>query len=147
MPASSSSARTPQATERVARVAFGLPRSRRRKLSIVHKANVLRLTTGLFRTVCQEVAQEYPDVAVDDFHIDAMTVHLVRRAQDFDVIVLFEWLGPRHGDEKASTDARIIEKAVADAIAAGTATRDLGGSASTTEFTAAVIKAIGAGRS
>lgn len=200
---------TRQATERVARVAFGLARSRRRKLTIVHKANVLKLTTGLFRTVCQEVAADYPDVAVDDFHIDAMTVHLVRRAQDFDVIVtenmfgdilsdlageisgslgtapslnasattamaqashgsapdiagrnianpvamilsgamLFEWLGARHGDEKAGTVARIIEKAVAEAIAAGTATRDLGGSASTTEFTAAVIKAIGAGRS
>lgn len=135
-----------------------------------------------------------------------MTVHLVRRAQDFDVIVtenmfgdilsdlageisgslgtapsinssattamaqashgsapdiagqnvanpvamilsgamLFEWLGAKHGDEKLAAVAKIIEKGVADAIAAGTSTRDLGGSASTTEFTAAVIKAIGA---
>ena len=48
------------------------------KLTIVHKANVLKLTTGLFRDVCREVAEDYPDVAVDDFHIDAMTVHLVR---------------------------------------------------------------------
>jgi 3-isopropylmalate dehydrogenase len=78
---------TRQATERVARVAFDLARSRRRKLTIVHKANVLKLTTGLFRTVCREVARECPDAAVDDFHIDAMTVHLVCRAQDFDVIV------------------------------------------------------------
>ncbi|BBC29836.1 3-isopropylmalate dehydrogenase [Streptomyces graminofaciens] len=198
---------TREATERVARVAFELARSRRRKLTIVHKANVLKLTTGLFRTVCQEVAQEYPDVTVDDFHIDAMTVHLVRRAQDFDVIVtenmfgdilsdlageisgslgtapsinasattamaqashgsapdiarrnianpvamilsgamLFEWLGARHGDEATARAAKIIEKGVAETIASGTSTRDLGGSASTTEFTAAVIKAITAG--
>ncbi|MEV8293083.1 isocitrate/isopropylmalate dehydrogenase family protein [Streptomyces rochei] len=199
---------TREATERVARVAFDLARSRRKKLTIVHKANVLKLTTGLFRTVCQEVAKDYPDVAVDDFHIDAMTVHLVRRAQDFDVIVtenmfgdilsdlageisgslgtapsinssattamaqashgsapdiagqnvanpvamilsgamLFEWLGAKHGDEKLAAVAKLIEQGVADAIAAGTSTRDLGGSASTTEFTAAVIKAIGTAR-
>ena len=45
----------------------------------MHKANVLKLTTGLFRDVCREVAQDYPDITLDDFHIDAMTVHLVRR--------------------------------------------------------------------
>ncbi|MEV0523943.1 isocitrate/isopropylmalate dehydrogenase family protein [Streptomyces sp. NPDC050439] len=198
---------TREATERVARVAFDLARSRRKKLTIVHKANVLKLTTGLFRTVCQEVAEEYPDVAVDDFHIDAMTVHLVRRAQDFDVIVtenmfgdilsdlageisgslgtapsinasadramaqashgsapdiagqnianpvamilsgamLFEWLSARHEDPALAQVAKTIEAGVAQAIAAGTSTRDLGGSASTTEFTATVIKAIEAG--
>ncbi|MEU1306465.1 isocitrate/isopropylmalate dehydrogenase family protein [Streptomyces shenzhenensis] len=198
---------TRQATERVARVAFDLARSRRKKLTIVHKANVLKLTTGLFRTVCQDVARDYPDVRVDDFHIDAMTVHLVRRAQDFDVIVtenmfgdilsdlageisgslgtapsinssattamaqashgsapdiagqnianpvamilsgamLFEWLGARHGDPALANTAKIIESGVADTIAAGISTRDLGGSATTTEFTAAVVKAITAG--
>ncbi|WP_262698277.1 MULTISPECIES: isocitrate/isopropylmalate dehydrogenase family protein [Streptomyces] len=201
---------TRAATERVARVAFELARSRRKKLTIVHKANVLKLTTGLFRTVCQEVAQEYPDVVVDDFHIDAMTVHLVRRAQDFDVIVtenmfgdilsdlageisgslgtapsinasattamaqashgsapdiagrnlanpvamilsgamLFEWLGARHGDAALTATAAVIQRAVADTIAAGVSTRDLGGTASTTEFTTAVSKAVhdGAGQ-
>ncbi|GAA2324106.1 isocitrate/isopropylmalate dehydrogenase family protein [Streptomyces kunmingensis] len=198
---------TREATERVARVAFDLARSRRKKLTIVHKANVLKLTTGLFRTVCQEVAKEYPDVAVDDFHIDAMTVHLVRRAQDFDVIVtenmfgdilsdlageisgslgtapsinasadramaqashgsapdidgqdianpvamilsgamLFEWLAARHDDPAPAKAAKIIEAGVARTIASGTSTRDLGGSATTTEFTTAVIKAIEAG--
>ncbi|WP_063726678.1 isocitrate/isopropylmalate dehydrogenase family protein [Streptomyces sp. RTd22] len=198
---------TREATERVARVAFDLARSRRKKVTIVHKANVLKLTTGLFRTVCQEVAQDYPDVTVDDFHIDAMTVHLVRRAQDFDVIVtenmfgdilsdlageisgslgtapsinasadramaqashgsapdiagrnaanpvamilsgamLFEWLAARHEDPAAARLAKIVEAGVAEAIASGTSTRDLGGSASTTEFTAAVVKAIEAG--
>jgi 3-isopropylmalate dehydrogenase len=73
--------------ERIARVAFDLARRRRRRLTIVHKANVLQLSSGLFREICREVAADYPDVEVDDFHIDAMSVHLVRRAADFDVIV------------------------------------------------------------
>lgn len=54
---------------------------------------MLKLTTGMFRDVCREVAARYPDVAVDDFHIDAMTVHLVRRADDFDVIVTENMFG------------------------------------------------------
>jgi 3-isopropylmalate dehydrogenase len=73
--------------ERIAVAAFELARRRRKRLTIVHKANVLRLSMGLFRDVCREVGERYPDVAVDDFHIDAMTVHLVRRGGDFDVVV------------------------------------------------------------
>ncbi|WP_225634613.1 isocitrate/isopropylmalate dehydrogenase family protein [Streptomyces solaniscabiei] len=200
---------TREATERIARLAFDLARSRRKKLTIVHKANVLKVTTGLFRTVCQEVGAEYPDVSVDGFHIDAMTAHLVNRAQDFDVIVtenmfgdilsdlagaitgslgtapaintsadramaqashgsapdiagqnlanpaamilsgamLFEWLAARHDDPALAKVAEAIEGGVAQTIAAGTSTRDLGGSATTTEFTAAVVKAIEAGTS
>jgi hypothetical protein len=66
-------------SERIAVAAFELARRRRKRLTIVHKANVLRLSMGLFRDVCREVGARYPDVVVDDFHIDAMTVHLVRR--------------------------------------------------------------------
>ncbi|MBE1536947.1 isocitrate/isopropylmalate dehydrogenase family protein [Actinomadura algeriensis] len=84
---------TRPAVERIAREAFELARRRRRKVTIVHKANVLRLTTGLFRDVCLEVAADYPDVTVDDFHIDAMTVHLVRRADEFDVVVTENMFG------------------------------------------------------
>ncbi|MEV6030615.1 isocitrate/isopropylmalate dehydrogenase family protein [Nonomuraea sp. NPDC052116] len=84
---------TRPAVERIAVEAFELASRRRGKLTIVHKANVLKLTTGMFRDVCREVAARYPDVAVDDFHIDAMTVHLVRRANDFDVIVTENMFG------------------------------------------------------
>jgi 3-isopropylmalate dehydrogenase len=84
---------TRPAVERIAREAFQLASRRSKKLTIVHKANVLKLTTGLFRDVCREVAAEYPDVTVDDFHIDAMTVHLVRRADEFDVIVTENMFG------------------------------------------------------
>ncbi|WP_222871719.1 isocitrate/isopropylmalate dehydrogenase family protein [Nonomuraea sp. PA05] len=84
---------TRPAVERIAVEAFELASRRRGKVTIVHKANVLKLTTGLFRDVCREVAARYPQVAVDDFHIDAMTVHLVRRANDFDVIVTENMFG------------------------------------------------------
>jgi 3-isopropylmalate dehydrogenase len=84
---------TRAAVERIAKVAFHLARARRGKLTIVHKANVLRLTTGLFRDVCREIAADYPDVEVDDYHIDAMTVHLVRSANKFDVIVTENMFG------------------------------------------------------
>jgi 3-isopropylmalate dehydrogenase len=79
--------------ERVAVTAFELARRRRKRVTIVHKANVLRLSMGLFRDVCRDVGERYPDVAVDDFHIDAMTVHLVRRGGDFDVVVAENMFG------------------------------------------------------
>ncbi len=84
---------TRKGCERIAREAFELASRRRKHLTIVHKANVLKLTTGMFRDVCKEIAAEYPDVEVDDFHIDAFTVHLVRRAEDFDVIVTENMFG------------------------------------------------------
>lgn len=84
---------TRKATERIAHEAFRLARRRDNRVTIVHKANVLKMTTGLFLDVCREVGEGYPEVAVDDFHIDAMTVHLVRRAQDFDVIVTENMFG------------------------------------------------------
>jgi 3-isopropylmalate dehydrogenase len=59
----------------------------------VHKANVLRTTTGLFLEICREVAADYPQLEVDDFHIDAMTVHLVRHGADFDVLVTENMFG------------------------------------------------------
>jgi 3-isopropylmalate dehydrogenase len=84
---------TRSACERIAREAFEWASRRRKRVTIVHKANVLKMTTGLFRDVCREVAKGYPDVTVDDYHIDAMTVHLVRRANEFDVLVTENMFG------------------------------------------------------
>jgi 3-isopropylmalate dehydrogenase len=195
---------TRPAVERIAREAFELATRRGKKLTIVHKANVLKMTTGMFRDVCREVAQDYPDVTVDDFHIDAMTVHLVRRADRFDVIVtenmfgdilsdlageiagslgiapsinssdthamaqashgsapdiagqdaanpiamilstamLLDWLAGKHDDDRLADAADRIERAVEDTVAAGTATRDMGGTASCSGFAAAVVDAV-----
>ncbi|MGV9672331.1 isocitrate/isopropylmalate dehydrogenase family protein [Gordonia sp. NPDC003504] len=78
---------TRAATERIARQACELATERSGRLTIVHKANVLTMTTGLFRDVCREVAAGYPDLTVTDAHVDAMAALLVRRPGDFDVIV------------------------------------------------------------
>ncbi|RZU19196.1 3-isopropylmalate dehydrogenase [Kribbella rubisoli] len=84
---------TRPAIERIARQACELALRRSRHLTIVHKANVLRTTTGFFLEICREVAADYPQLEVDDFHIDAMTVHLVRHGADFDVLVTENMFG------------------------------------------------------
>lgn len=199
---------TREATERIAHEAFKLAMTRRKKVTIVHKANVIKFAFELFRDVCYEVGKKhYPEVEVNDFHIDAMTAHLVRRAEAFDVIVtenlfgdilsdlagelvgslglspslntngtqamaqaahgsapdiagqnvanptsmllstvmLLQWLAAHHNDDNLDEIAKVMEDAVLQTIAEGPTTRDLGGSASTTEFTEAVIKRINQG--
>ena len=84
---------TQRAAERIAHRAFQLAQSRRKHVTIVHKANVIRLGTGLFLETCCEVAGQYPEVRVDDYHVDAMAAHLVRRSPDFDVIVTTNMFG------------------------------------------------------
>ena len=195
------------AIARIAHVACELAMKRRQHLTIVHKANVLRLTTGMFRDVCREVASGYPGLRIDDFNVDAMTTHLLRRPMDFDVIVadnmfgdilsdltgqlvgslgiapslntshvkamaqavhggapdiagqnvanpiaiirstcmLLEWLAGKLGDVALTEAATVISRGVEQTVLAGIATPDLGGSASTTGFTEAVIGYIGAG--
>lgn len=78
---------TRQASERIAERAFEAARARRGHVTVVHKANVLKLTTGLFRDACYQVARRFPDVTVDQQHVDAMAALLVRRPADFDVLV------------------------------------------------------------
>jgi 3-isopropylmalate dehydrogenase len=84
---------TRPASERIARTAFTLARQRRRHVAVVHKANVLKLTTGLFLETARAVGREFPDVAVEDYHIDAVAAHLVRRGGDFDVILATNMFG------------------------------------------------------
>lgn len=192
---------TRQASERIARTAFTLARQRRRKVAIVHKANVIRRAYGLFLEVCRGVGREFPEVAVEDYHIDAMTAHLVRRGADFDVILttnmfgdilsdltgelagslglapsinagtgramaqashgsapdiagqgianpvgmilsaamLLSWLAGERSDASAGDAAQVIERAVAATLLGGPRTPDLGGTASTSEFTAGIL--------
>lgn len=80
-------------SERIARVAFELARTRHKHVTIVHKANVLKVTDGLFIEECRKVAQEFPDVSVDDVIVDAMMAHVVRHPQRFDVIVTTNMYG------------------------------------------------------
>lgn len=84
---------TRRCCERIARAAFELAARRGRHVSIVHKANVLRIADGMFIDICQEVGREFPDVAVDDFIVDAMMAHVVRNPKRFDVIVTTNMFG------------------------------------------------------
>jgi 3-isopropylmalate dehydrogenase len=80
-------------SERIARTAFEMAMTRRRHVTIVHKANVLKVTDGLFIEACRNVAQEFPSVLVDDVIVDAMMAHVVRNPQRFDVIVTTNMYG------------------------------------------------------
>jgi len=84
---------TAHASRRIARAACDLAEKRRKKLTIVSKANVLKLSDGLFLREAQSVAAEYPDVAVEHILVDAMASHLVRSAQVFDVVVTTNMFG------------------------------------------------------
>ncbi|MDP2729278.1 MAG: isocitrate/isopropylmalate dehydrogenase family protein [Dehalococcoidales bacterium] len=76
-------------TERIARFAFEYARANgRRKVTAVHKANIMKFTDGLFLDVSREVARSYPDIEFEDRIIDELCAQLVQRPQQFDVLVL-----------------------------------------------------------
>jgi len=70
-----------------------------KKVTVVHKANVLRLTSGLFRRVALEVAQEYPDIPVEDMLVDTCAMELIRAPEQFGVIVTTNLFGDILSDE------------------------------------------------
>jgi 3-isopropylmalate dehydrogenase len=79
--------------ERIARSAFELAMTRNRHVTLVHKANVLKIGDGMFLDICHQVGKEFPEVQVDDFIVDAMMAHAVRAPQRFDVIVTTNMFG------------------------------------------------------
>ena len=79
---------TAKASRRIAEVAFELAAARpARKVTAIHKANVLRMSDGLFLDTVRDVAQSFPTVAYDELLVDAAAAHLVRDPGQFDVIV------------------------------------------------------------
>lgn len=78
---------TRRACMRICRRAFELATTRRRKVTVVHKANVLRMGDGLFLECARAVAADFPEVELDDVLVDAMCAHLVRSPDRFDVVV------------------------------------------------------------
>ncbi|NJN67490.1 MAG: isocitrate/isopropylmalate dehydrogenase family protein [Chloroflexaceae bacterium] len=96
---------TRRGSERIARTAFELARERatrlgprksesgQRKVTIVHKANILRLTDGLFREVALEVARDYPEIAVEELLVDTAAMHLAQSPERFGVIVTTNLFG------------------------------------------------------
>lgn len=195
---------TRNGARRIAETAFRLARSRRRLVAVVHKHNVFRMAYGLFLEEARAVAANYPDVTVEEYIVDAMAAHLLRRPGHFDVILttnmmgdilsdmtaeltgslglaaglnagdshamaqaahgsapdiagkgvanptgmmlstaqLLRWLADRHEDPRALRAGERIEAAVAAALEAGVRTRDLGGTAGTEEYAAAVAERV-----
>ena len=78
---------------RIAEAAFALASRRRQKVTAVHKANVLRISDGLFLECVREVASRFPAVAYEERIIDAMAALLVRDASAFDVVVTTNMFG------------------------------------------------------
>ena len=83
---------------RVAHLGFQLARGRRKKLTSLDKANVLA-SSRLWREVVTEVAPQYPDVQLEHVLVDAMTMHLIRRPKDFDVVIADNMFGDIITDE------------------------------------------------
>ena len=185
---------TKGASERIARTALQEAQKRRKELAVVHKANVLPLTTGLFLESAMTVAKDFPEVRAYDIIVDAAAMKLVRDPESFDVLVTTNLFGdilsdlmaglvgglglapsanlgeqhaifePVHGSApdiagkgianpaamfltaammlahlgEGETAAK-IDRAVDTVLAEGPRTADLGGKATTDEFTDAVI--------
>jgi len=187
---------TEKASTRIARFAFDYARrENRKKVTAIHKANIMKLSDGLFLDCFRKVAVEYPDIAADDKIVDNACMQLVMRPQQFDVLLLENLYGDiisdlaaglvgglgvvpganigelgavfeavhgsapdiagknianptallqtaimmlRHLGERAAAD--LIERATIHTLAnKKVRTRDLGGTASTTEYTEAIV--------
>ncbi|MEM1725586.1 MAG: isocitrate/isopropylmalate dehydrogenase family protein, partial [Candidatus Bathyarchaeia archaeon] len=94
---------TRRGSERIARKAFEIARRRnkKKKVTAIHKANVMRLTCGLFANVCREVAKNYPDITFEEQYVDAAAMRLIKSPQEFDVIVTTNMFGDILSDEAA----------------------------------------------
>ena len=92
---------TVQGSRRIAESAFDLAGRRCNKVTVVHKANVLKVSDGLFRDTVREVAKSHPEVELDEVLIDAMAALLVRTPEAFDVVLTTNMFGDILSDEAA----------------------------------------------
>ena len=91
---------TRKGSERILRKAFDLARqTKRRTVHVVHKANVLRQTCGLFRSLAFEVAREYPEITMHEMLVDTCAMELIRAPEQFEVIVTTNLFGDILSDE------------------------------------------------
>ena len=84
---------TRHGVERIVRFAFDVAQNRRRKLTLVHKTNVLTFAGDLYERVVNEVGTEYPDVEIDYVHVDAACIFFLQHPARFDVIVTDNMFG------------------------------------------------------
>lgn len=92
---------TRSGSAKVARAAFDLARTRRKKLAAIHKDTVFKLGCGMFAEECRRLASEYPDVEYEEVIVDTFAMRLVMRPQTYDVIVTTNMFGDILSDEAA----------------------------------------------
>ena len=92
-----------KASKRIAKHAFetAIDRNQQKRVTCVHKSNVMKLTDGLFAKSCEEVSKDYPDVSFDEMYVDACAMNLIRAPHEFDVIVTTNLFGDILSDESS----------------------------------------------
>ena len=91
------------ASKRIAKHAFetAMQRDSMKKVTCVHKSNVMRVTDGMFAKSCEEIAKEYPDIAFEQMYVDACAMNLIRQPEQFDVVVTTNLFGDILSDESS----------------------------------------------
>lgn len=91
------------ASRRIAKYAFetAMQRGQKRKVTCVHKSNVMRVTDGLFAKTCMEISKNYPQVTFEQMYVDACAMNLIRQPESFDVIVTTNLFGDILSDESS----------------------------------------------
>jgi 3-isopropylmalate dehydrogenase len=94
---------TKKACERIAKRAFEIARLRngKKKVTAIHKANVMRITDGMFAKVCRDMSKNYPDIAFNELYVDAASMRLIKEPQEFDVFCTCNMFGDILSDEAA----------------------------------------------
>ena len=94
---------TEKASKRIAKHAFetAIQRGKKKRVTCVHKSNVMRKTDGLFAKSCESVAKEFSDVQFDQMYVDACSMNLIRQPHEFDVIVTTNLFGDILSDESS----------------------------------------------
>jgi len=92
-----------KASKRIAKYAFEMAKQRNsmKKVTCVHKSNVMRITDGMFAKACSEIAKEYPDILFEQMYVDACAMNLIRQPQMFDVVVTTNLFGDILSDESS----------------------------------------------
>ncbi len=91
------------ASKRIAKYAFETAKQRnlKKKVTCVHKSNVMRITDGLFAKACTDVSKDYPEIVFEEMYVDACAMNLIRQPQEFDVVVTTNLFGDILSDESS----------------------------------------------
>jgi len=91
------------ASKRIARYAFETAKQRnsKKKVTCVHKSNVMKVTDGLFAKACTDISKDYPEIAFEEMYVDACAMNLIRQPEQFDVVVTTNLFGDILSDDSS----------------------------------------------